>query len=152
VNVTDYAMEVAILRILRDFRIFEPGASLLLTDLQAAWPRTGLRTRDIEAGLDKLRADECVTLRTTASGESVITLLPRGAERLTALPGALSQVMDEMVAALILRSARGRRRRTSPVLRPRRKDDPIEVPQLEPGQASTGFHQRGSSARTEGRA
>lgn len=108
--VTDYAIEAAMLRVFRDFRVFHAGGSLLLSDIRRAWHRTGLRARDVEAGLALLVQGGFVSIEAGPDGEHVVKLLPRGSERLTLLPRDLGELFDEMDALMILRAARRRRR------------------------------------------
>lgn len=108
--VTDYAIETALLRVFRDFRVFHPGGSLLLSDIRRAWGRTGLRARDVEAGLALLVEGAFVAIDTGPDGEELVKLRPRGSERLTLLPRDLGELFEEMDALMILHAARRRRR------------------------------------------
>lgn len=77
--VSRYMIEMAVLRVFRDYRVFRAGASLWMRDLQEAWTKTGLRDRDLVSGIDFLSESQCVRVEPyPPSGEVLVTLLAQG--------------------------------------------------------------------------
>lgn len=110
-QITPYATGMAVLRVFRDHRVFHSGGALLLSDITKVWEQTGLRRRDLSGGIEWLRAERCLRLETgSVRNDTVISLMPEGAARLTDFPRGLGRLMDELDGALILRSVARRAR------------------------------------------
>lgn len=109
-QINRYAIELAVLRVFRDYRASHAGASLFLGGMHEAWANTGLRERDLDSGIEFLREARC--LRTDpypATDDVLVTLLPEGASRLETLPHRLGEWMHLVGSAWSLRAAARRR-------------------------------------------
>ncbi len=110
-EITDYAVETAVLDQFRDARVFHAGGGLLLGDMRRAWPETGLRARDLPRGIELLCVEGYTAMREAEDPDDrVLTLLPRGSDRLTRFPWTWTGLQREMGAALTLRAAARRPR------------------------------------------
>lgn len=130
--VSQNAIDAAVLRIFRDFRVFHAGGTLLLGDLRNAWSDTGLRGRDLPAGVASLESGGCLKLTTDARGGDVlVALTPDGAARITGFPHRLADWLSEIHSLLTLRSTARRQPQCSPWSRWRRHlhglDDPNAI-------------------------
>jgi hypothetical protein len=110
-EITDYAIGTAVLNQFRDARVYHAGGSLLLRDLRRAWPETGLRARDFERAIEVLGADGYAVVKDAGNPEDrVLTLLPKGSDRLTNFPWTFTGITREIGAAMALRAAARRPR------------------------------------------
>lgn len=108
-QINDYTISMAVLRVFRDHQIFRAGGSLFLSTLNLAWEATGLRQRDLRRGIEILRQSHCVQVSPYCSGaDLLITLQAEGAQRLTRFPQRLAQWVAEIRGALALRQANRR--------------------------------------------
>lgn len=89
-RITRYTIEMAVLKIFRDYRVFAPGTSLFLSNISASWDHTGLRGRDLVQGIEYLLEDSCVSVeRYPPTDDVLVTLLPAGGQRIVGLPHRL---------------------------------------------------------------
>lgn len=105
-RITQDTIGEAILRIFLDVRVTRAGAALFRSDLVAAWGPTGLRDRDLAAGIEWLCAERCLQRAPYApTDDEILTVLPEGETRLTGSPHRLREWLEHLRRAWVLRSA-----------------------------------------------
>lgn len=110
-EITDYAIGTAVLNQFRDARVYHAGGGLLIGDMRRAWSETGLRARDLDRGVEVLCLDGYATLKDAPHPDDrVLSLLPKGSDRLTQFPWTWTGIQQEIGAALTLRAAARRPR------------------------------------------
>lgn len=116
-RVTPEAIGIAVLRIFFDMRATRAGTTVLRSDLAAAWGMTGLRTHDLNDGLDGL-CSQGMLLSTPdpANDDELITILPAGETRLKGTARNWRERVGALRSAWVLRRA-ARRGRHSKFLR-----------------------------------
>ena len=105
-QIDDYVIETAVLRIFRDYRVFHPGGRLFLDTLRDVWDQSGLRRNDLVTGIRLLEEQGSVRQLVDPAYEQIlIALEANGAERLNRFPRTFDGWLRDIHTTLVLRKA-----------------------------------------------